>query len=244
MNIMLFGISNVGKTVAGEILANKIGFNFYDLDEEVKRKFNTTLEAFVNRGVRFDRDKSRGMILKELVERDEDKVISVSPIVYSRFFNRLVERDDVLAIELQDTVNNIFDRLVFSDENDVIYKVDEYKNEHASHYLKDIKDDISYFRGVFKKIENKYFMNGKTPEEVVDDLINLYIKNKGKYVKYFAKLDNKTVSQFILESTIGSIEDREDYELAKLYLKSKNNDEYYKDIRELAKECGFDYDEL
>lgn len=36
MNILLFGISNVGKTSAGKLLAQKLGYDFYDLDEEVK----------------------------------------------------------------------------------------------------------------------------------------------------------------------------------------------------------------
>ena len=36
MNIMLFGISNVGKTTIGRIVADKLGYDFYDLDEEIK----------------------------------------------------------------------------------------------------------------------------------------------------------------------------------------------------------------
>jgi shikimate kinase len=37
MVIMLFGISNVGKTVTGEKLAEKLKYTFLDLDEEKKR---------------------------------------------------------------------------------------------------------------------------------------------------------------------------------------------------------------
>lgn len=36
MTIMLFGVSNVGKTTTGEILARKLGFEFYDIDAEIK----------------------------------------------------------------------------------------------------------------------------------------------------------------------------------------------------------------
>ena len=38
MIIMLFGISNVGKTVTGEKLAKKLKYPFFDLDEEIKRR--------------------------------------------------------------------------------------------------------------------------------------------------------------------------------------------------------------
>lgn len=50
MTIYLFGVSNVGKTTTGELLAEKLGYVFYDLDEEVKKYFNVTLEEFVNTG--------------------------------------------------------------------------------------------------------------------------------------------------------------------------------------------------
>jgi len=38
MVILLFGISNVGKTVTGEKLAEKLGYSFLDLDEEIKKR--------------------------------------------------------------------------------------------------------------------------------------------------------------------------------------------------------------
>lgn len=36
MKIMLFGVTNVGKSTVGELLAEKMNFSFYDLDEEIK----------------------------------------------------------------------------------------------------------------------------------------------------------------------------------------------------------------
>lgn len=42
------GISNVGKTTTGKILSKRLGLKFYDLDEEVKKRLNMTLEEFVN----------------------------------------------------------------------------------------------------------------------------------------------------------------------------------------------------
>ena len=48
MKILLFGVSNVGKTTCAKLLAEKIGYTFYDLDEEVKKALHTTLEDFIN----------------------------------------------------------------------------------------------------------------------------------------------------------------------------------------------------
>jgi shikimate kinase len=50
MNILLFGVSNVGKTCTGKALADRLGFEFYDLDEEVKNHFSMSLEKFVKTG--------------------------------------------------------------------------------------------------------------------------------------------------------------------------------------------------
>ena len=34
--ILLFGVSNVGKTTTGRLLADQLNAKFYDLDEEIK----------------------------------------------------------------------------------------------------------------------------------------------------------------------------------------------------------------
>lgn len=39
MVVMLFGISNVGKTVTGKMLAEKLNYSFFDLDEEIKKNY-------------------------------------------------------------------------------------------------------------------------------------------------------------------------------------------------------------
>lgn len=60
MNILLFGISNVGKTTIGGILAQKLGYVFFDLDEEVKKRHHITLEQFVNTVWPYERSDPRG----------------------------------------------------------------------------------------------------------------------------------------------------------------------------------------
>ncbi len=98
MNVLLFGVSNVGKTTTGRLLAKKLAYDFYDIDEEVKNRFNTTIEKFINAFGRYERDKVRGGIIGQLLDRNGDKVISVSPIYYSRWFNKYIFKPDVIAI--------------------------------------------------------------------------------------------------------------------------------------------------
>lgn len=178
MVIMLFGISNVGKTVTGQKLAEKLRYSFLDLDEEIKKRFQTTLEQFMkDNPFSYERGKIKGAILGDLISKNEhDMVIAVSPIFYARHFNRLIDKEQVIAIELQDSEEHIFERLIFSDENDNEYEDNEYKEKHREPFIKDIHEDIIFSKRLFKKIKNKYFINNSPVEKVVDDLIIL-IKN-------------------------------------------------------------------
>jgi shikimate kinase len=179
MVIMLFGISNVGKTVTGEKLAEKLKYTFLDLDEEKKKAYQTSLEKFMqDNPYPHERYKKKGKILKDLLKEYKDNiVIAVSPIYNARNFNSLLDLEQVIAIELQDTEEHIFERLVFSDENDRIYIDNTYKEKHKDYYMKDIHEDIVYSRRTFKKIKIKYFINNRPVAQVVDELITIIQNN-------------------------------------------------------------------
>ena len=140
MKILLFGVSNVGKTTIGKLLAEKIKFSFYDLDDEIKKYYGITLEEFVHN------------------------------------FEKCIVADDILLIELCDSPENIFSRLVFSDEEDNLYIDLQYKNEHKEYYMNEIREDIHWYGQIFDKIgvKNKFAMNNDGPEKVVSRLIKEY----------------------------------------------------------------------
>ncbi|MBN2852915.1 MAG: hypothetical protein JXQ23_09305 [Clostridia bacterium] len=113
-------------------------------------------------------------IVKDIIaENEEDMVIAVSPIFNKFCIESLVNLKQVFPIELQDTKEHIFERLLFSEENDIIYKDDEYKNKHKEYYLSDIQDYIDFMIECFVWIENKFFMNNMPVEQVVDGLLNM-----------------------------------------------------------------------
>lgn len=176
MKILLFGVGNVGKSTIGSMLAEQLGFNFYDLDEEVKKEFQMTLEEFVHTENLRWRDQKRGRVIKKILAREEDMVFSISPISYTNNFRKRIIADDILPIEIVDTAANIFDRLVFSDANDKIYKDDDYKNKHKDFYMADIQVDIEWYGNVFSQIgiTNKFDVKNESPEIAVKRLIIEY----------------------------------------------------------------------
>ncbi len=176
MKILLFGISNVGKTTIGTMLAKELGYSFYDLDEEVKKEFKMTIEEFVHTENLRWRDQKRGRIIKKILSKEENMVFVITPISYTDNFCKRITEDDILSIEMVDTPANIFDRLVFSDINDIVYKDDDYKNQRRDYYMSDIKADLEWYGNVYSKIgiKNKFDINNDLPEIAVKRLIKEY----------------------------------------------------------------------
>lgn len=174
MNILLFGVSNVGKSVSGRLLADFLGYSFYDLDDEVKKDQNTTLEEFVSTGTLMKRDAIRCRILNHLVCKHGNKVIAVTPLSYINDIQCLFSSPDVISIVLTDSAENIFDRLVFSDENDVAYKDDDYKKRHRDHYLEEVQEDLNWYGSVYSDIKNIFDISGMTPEEAAAEMTDRF----------------------------------------------------------------------
>lgn len=111
-------------------------------------------------------------MIGELLNQKGDKIIAVTPMYYSSFFSKYMKKGMAIGIELQDIVENIFNRTIFTDENDQIYEDSaEYREEHRAYYLKEIKQDITFYKRSFAKIENKFQVNNDLPEIAADRLI-------------------------------------------------------------------------
>lgn len=179
MNIFIFGISNVGKTTVGSMLAAKLGFRVFDLDNVIRKKYKTTIKKFIKNGTVEDRDKLRGAAIRQIVNSEVgDKVIIISPMTYSKYYEPVLHADKKsICIQLKDTPRNIFNRLIFTDENDKIYKDDEYKKKYELNYLNDIQEDLNYYGKIFAKFSDiTYNMNGKDAQTCANELYEIINK--------------------------------------------------------------------
>ena len=171
MKILLFGITNVGKSTIGKLLSEKLNYEFDDLDEEIKRRYGK-IDTFINKYPwDYDRHKVKGKILSDIVNKYEDNVvIAVSSIFYVRCFSKLLEDENILAIELQDKPGNILKRLVYADGDDNVFPLEITTEKERKYYLSEIKKDITFFKRTYAKITNKFAMNGEDPETVTERL--------------------------------------------------------------------------
>ena len=129
-------------------------------------------------------------IIKKILSAENDIVFAITPISYTDNFKKRIINEDILPIVLVDTPENIFDRLVFSDENDNIYMDDKYKNQRKDYYLNDIQEDIKWYGSVFLKmgIKNEFVISKDSIEQNVDRLIFEYHLDE---LKQTAKLNRR-----------------------------------------------------
>lgn len=171
MKILIFGISCIGKTSVGKLLAKKMNCRFIDLDDVNIQRYGS-IEAFQSAFPNlYNRMMAQIETLHNLIdEDDEDMVIAVTPLAYADGLNEeILPLENVIAFELKDEPKHIFDRLLFTDENDVVLEDNEaYKMRYAAYYLKEIKEDLAYYGKVYEKVKYKIYLDGKSAQAGAD----------------------------------------------------------------------------
>lgn len=173
-NVLLFGVSCVGKTTVGKGLSQALGWRFFDVDDDIIRQCQCTIQEFVDSYSCPARNEVRRKIILKRLAEPYNTIIAVSSMHHRSYIEDIILRDDVLAIHLVDSPQNIFNRLVFTDDNDQLIEDSEsYKLKHKRHYLKEIREDIEFFSAIYSVIPTVYNVNGKTPDRVVAELVTI-----------------------------------------------------------------------
>ena len=154
MRIFIGGVGCVGKTTIGARLADFLKRRFYDLDAETERFFGTSIERLQNRHLApngFRRDVA--MALQHILSLEESGncVIALPPSgLMGPCWNVVQKVQDTLIIVLDDTPENILERVTFYDIDS--RKIDKTLcDDERRHYLQEIRGDIRYFKRSWKK---------------------------------------------------------------------------------------------
>ncbi len=162
MRISLTGVSCVGKTTIGRKIAEIIGIKFFDLDQEIERFFDTSIERLQNRFLTIHsfRDEA-AKALKNLLSRPdcENCVLALPPSGLMGGYLREIKKVKVITVVINDKPENILKRIRFYDlDSRPIEK--KLTSKEKKLYLKEIKKDITYFRKSYQRANLQVDISG------------------------------------------------------------------------------------
>lgn len=171
MKILIWGIPCVGKVKIGKLLAEKLNYKFFDTTEIIKEKYGTVDNFFEQYSSDYNRFVEKRDIVSEIVNNNDNFVMVVTLIYDENIVKQITGLKNTLSIELIDSVEAIYDRIVFYDENDILIPDSkEYRDKNRSHYINEIKNDQTTSYLEYRNIP-KFDINNRNLEDVIDDLL-------------------------------------------------------------------------
>ncbi|TFJ93913.1 shikimate kinase [Lentibacillus salicampi] len=175
MKIIIVGVSCVGKSTVGRILADELGYKFFDFDIEVEKYFNSHITFLKNEyplEIAY-REKVSVVLSKILKENNNHFILAMPPSGLMDHYWRLINKDDrLITIALWDKAKNILDRITFYDDYTKPMESPVTK-ENEKYYLREIRLDMEYFGRSHKKAEIQKDIDGKSALQAADELKDL-----------------------------------------------------------------------
>jgi shikimate kinase len=151
--IFLTGVSCVGKTTIGEKLASLLGYDFLDLDAEVERFYQKSIERLQKNHATMDGFRSEcAKVLKQFLVREKSSrwVIALPPSGLIHPYWKVIRYSRATIVAIHDEAENILNRIAFFDiDSRPISKI--LSAEEKQFYLNEIKRDIIYFGSSYTK---------------------------------------------------------------------------------------------
>jgi shikimate kinase len=175
MRYYITGVSCVGKTTIGRLLAELIDCPFFDLDEEIEKYFGLPIERMQEQfltihSFREEAKKALSYILS--LPQSGKCVIALPPSGLMGAYWNVIKNFEGKIIVLVDDPQNILKRIRFYDKDSRPIEI-HLSEQDKKYYLSDIKKDIKYFGRTYRKADIMFDINGSEPETAAKRLKEL-----------------------------------------------------------------------
>lgn len=190
LKIYLTGISCVGKTTIGKLLAKYIDFSFYNFDAEIETYFQKPIEYIQNEcGFMHTYRHKTSIVLKNILLKKENLVVASTPSgfrdCYLSVYKKAKKSENIISINLYDKPENILKRITFYDkESRLLNKILTEKEKKI--YLKEIKKDITFFKKSLNRADYQFDLENLKLDEIAEKLAEFLIE-KNKLFRGFIK---------------------------------------------------------
>ena len=167
--VVLIGYMGSGKSVLSKKLSEKIGIPFVELDEMIEKRCDLSIERiFATKGELFFR-KLEHQLFVELLENDEDIIISTGGGTPCYFNNHeLLQKEDVVSIYLKASIETLYSRLV--DEKQKRPLIAHLNDEESKEFIAKHLFDRSFY---YNQANFKVIVDGKSIETIVEEMYQL-----------------------------------------------------------------------
>lgn len=167
--ILVLGYMGSGKSIIGNLLAQKLEIPFKDLDQVIENRLEMSVsEIFEVKGEIYFR-KIEHQIFNELMQDEESLVLSLGGGTPCYSNNHLLlSGPATVSFYLNASIDTLFSRLLSERQNrPLIANLDDvaFKEYIAKHLF-----DRSYF---YNQATFKMMVNNKTPQQIIEELMSL-----------------------------------------------------------------------
>jgi shikimate kinase len=167
--VILIGYMAVGKTTIAQLLSEKMGVKFVDLDKLIEKKTNLTIsEVFNLKGEIYFR-KIEHEIFEEIIKNDENLIISTGGGTPCYADNHLfLNYENSQSVYLKASISVILERL--KSEKETRPLVANQSEEDLKEFVAKHLFERSYF---YNQATFKIDVDYKNPSVIVDEIIHL-----------------------------------------------------------------------
>jgi len=172
MRIFITGVSCVGKTTVGSILAFRLGYLFYDLDKEIERFSGTSIERLQDKCLTmhsYRNEAAKALVHILAQSNNQDCVIVLPPSGLMGAYLRVVKKTEGTTVVLVDSPENILGRITFYDKDSRLI-AKQLTQDEKHFYLRETKEDITYFRKSYERADMQVDISGLDAESAAKKL--------------------------------------------------------------------------